>query len=106
MKVAIIGSRNKEININLDFIPSLIISGGAKGIDQCAKQYAIENNIELKEFLPNYAKFSKVAPLVRNKLIVDFADIIIAYWDGVSKGTKFVIDYAKKQNKKVIINLI
>ena len=103
MKVAIIGSRNLNIEINLDINPTLIISGGAKGIDQNAKEYAIKNNIQLIEYLPDYKKFGKGAPLVRTKTIVENSDVVYAFWDGVSKGTKFVIEYAKKLNKKIVI---
>jgi hypothetical protein len=43
-----------------------IVSGGAIGIDRCAKEYAIRNNITLREFLPEYNKFGRSAPLKRN----------------------------------------
>ena len=105
MRVAIIGSRNLQVKIE-KFLPeniSLIVSGGAKGIDTLAEEYANENSIAKKIFLPDYKKYGKSAPLIRNKLIVDNSDIVIAFWDGVSRGTKFTIDYAKKQSKKVTV---
>jgi len=105
MKVAIIGSRNLDINIekHLPKNISLIISGGAIGIDTLAEKYADKNNIPKLIFLPDYQKHGKAAPLIRNKLIVDNADIIIAFWNGFSRGTKHTIDYAKKQGKEVIV---
>lgn len=103
MKLAIIGSRQLNPVINLDIKPALIVSGGAKGVDNCAKDYAIKNKIGLKIFLPNYDKYGKVAPIIRNKEIVDFSDEVLAYWDGKSKGTKMVIDYCTKKGKKVKI---
>lgn len=107
MKTAIIGGRNLNNEITLNFLPSLIISGGAKGIDSKAKEYAKLNKIEYLEFKPEYDKYHfKQAPLIRNKQIVDNCDILVAFWDGESKGTKFTIEYAKKQNKEVIINYI
>jgi len=107
MKVAIIGSRNINLDVVLDFIPEQIISGGAKGIDQKAKEYALKNNIDYLEIKPNYLKYpSKVAPLKRNEVIVNIADLIIAYWDGKSKGTKYVIDYCKKIGKELKINMV
>lgn len=53
--------------------------------------------------LPDYAKNGKAAPLIRNKLIVKNAEIIIAFWDGKSRGTKFTIDYAKRIGKEIKI---
>ena len=58
MKVAIIGSRQLEIENLSEYIPlttTEIVSGGAKGIDTCAKKYAISANIKLTEFLPYYS---------------------------------------------------
>ncbi len=101
MKVAIIGSRS--ININIEkYIPknaTTIISGGAKGVDRLAETYADENNINKIIFKPEYSKYGKQAPLLRNRLIVQNADIIIAIWDGKSSGTQFTIEYAKKIGK-------
>ena len=116
MKIAIIGSRSyKNPDFN-NFIseylkekkitPALIISGGAKGVDTYAKKYAEGNNIEFKEFLPDYKTYPvKIAPLKRNDLIVQNADFIIAIWDGKSKGTQYVINYCKSLEKNFdIIN--
>jgi len=108
MKTAIIGSRNLKVKL-AKYLPkdiSLIVSGGARGIDTLAEDYADRNKIPKLIFLPDYEKYGKIAPLIRNKAIVDNANIVIAFWDGISRGTKFTIDYAKKQGKKVIMNLI
>jgi len=109
MKIAIIGSRNLVIDDFSQYLPNNItelVSGGAKGIDQCVKQYALTNSIKITEFLPEYNKYRRNAPLIRNKIIIEYADEIIAFWDGKSKGTKYVIDMCKKTNKKIRIYLI
>ncbi len=80
-----------------------IVSGGARGIDTCAREYAVKNNIKLTEFLPEYEKYGRSAPLKRNLLIIDYADYVLAFWDGKSHGTKYVIDNCKKKNKPVRI---
>ncbi len=101
MKVAVVGSRNLSINNMDDYIPnnvSEIISGGAKGIDTDAKKFALNNNIPYKEFLPNYARYGKSAPLKRNIEIIKYSDIVIAFWDGKSHGTRFVINNCKSLN--------
>ena len=106
MKVAVIGSREfKDYSLLVQFLDkkkiSKIISGGARGADSLAVQYAKENDIELLEFLPDYKKHGRGAPLIRNKLIVDASDQVVAFWNGESRGTKYTIDYAKKIGKGV-----
>lgn len=106
MKVAIIGSRNLMVKNLGQYLPSNvteIVSGGAKGIDTCAREYALKNNIKLTEFLPDYNKYGRSAPLKRNVLIVDYSDIVLAFWDGHSRGTKFVIDKCRQCSKPVKI---
>jgi len=78
------------------------LSGGAKGIDTLAEQYANKKKISKLIFLPDYERYGRIVPLIRNKQIVDSADIIIAFWNGTSRGTKFTIDYAKKCGKKLL----
>lgn len=82
---------------------SQIVSGGARGADSLAIRYAIEASIPYIEFIPDYKKYRKKAPFVRNKLIVNASDIIIAFWDGKSTGTKHSLDYAKKLAIKSIV---
>lgn len=104
MKVAVIGSRGLRVDNLEKYLPketTEIVSGGAVGIDTCAKEYAIKNNIKLTEFLPEYEKYGRSAPIKRNLLIIDYADYVLAFWDGKSHGTKYVIDNCKKKNKPV-----
>ncbi|MBE6532268.1 MAG: DUF2493 domain-containing protein [Ruminococcaceae bacterium] len=106
MKIAIIGSRNLTAENLGGYLPpecTEIVSGGAKGIDSCAADYARANGLTLTEFLPDYKKYGRGAPLVRNKQIVDYADLVIAFWNGESKGTRFTVNYAQKQGKPVKI---
>lgn len=104
MKVAVIGSRSLKVTNLEDYLPSNtteIVSGGAIGIDRCAEEYAKQHGIPTKIFLPDYNQFGKGAPLKRNVEIIEYADAVIAFWDGISRGTRFVIDESRKKNKPV-----
>ncbi len=106
MILAIIGSRSLSIdNLNCYISDNVteIVTGGAKGIDSCAREYALNHNMKLKEFLPDYNRYGKAAPLHRNLQIIDYSDAVIAFWDGNSRGTKFVIDSCKKNNKNITV---
>lgn len=108
MRLAIIGSRTcplAYIGFYLPFVPDIIVSGGAKRADTYAQEYAVKDNIPLIEFLPDYQKYGRKAPLLRNLKIVDNCDSLLAFCDGKSRGTKFTIDYAEKREvpSKIII---
>lgn len=109
MKLAIVGSRNIS-NIDIaSYIqqqPTEVISGGAKGIDTLAAEYAHRLGIKLTEFLPDYKKHGRGAPIRRNALIVEACDKLIAFWDGKSKGTLSSINLAKKLGKQLQIVML
>ena len=68
------------------------------------REFAQKHNLNLIEFLPEYDKYPpKIAPLKRNKLIVENCDCLMAFWDGKSRGTKFTLDYAKQLGKPIKI---
>ena len=101
MKVAVVGSRSifaTDIGMYISDGDE-IVSGGAVGVDSCAAEYAKKNGLKLTVFLPQYERYGRAAPIVRNKKIVDYADKIVVLWDGKSKGTLSVIKYAEKTGK-------
>ena len=109
MKVGIIGSRGLTVDNLEQYLPedtTEIVSGGAKGIDTCAREYALSHDIKLTEFLPEYSRYGRGAPLKRNLQIIIYSDLVIAFWDGQSKGTKNVIENCKKLNVKVDVHII
>ena len=106
MIIAVIGSRKlvvEDLSVYLPENTTEIVSGGAMGIDSCAKEYAIRNGVKITEFFPDYQRFGRAAPIKRNEQIVEYADEVIAFWDGASRGTKYVIEYCKKKNKRVTV---
>ena len=81
-----------------------IVSGGAAGIDSLAAEYARRNGLKLTEILPQYDRYGRAAPILRNKRIVEYADQILAFWDGSSKGTLWGVRYAEKIGKPIKMN--
>ncbi len=109
MKLAIIGSRsitNIEIKKYIPQGVTEIVSGGARGIDTLAKEYAMKHNVKYTEFLPDYTQFKKSAPLKRNEEIAKYADVALIFWNGKSKGTKHIIQCFNSLNKPIKIIII
>ena len=101
MRVAVVGSREVIVENIGEYIGDCdeIVSGGARGVDSCAAEYARKNSIKLTEFLPKYRLYGRAAPIVRNREIVDYADRVVVFWNGRSRGTLSVIEYAKNPAK-------
>ena len=114
MKIAVIGSRGSisdDYKIICKYMPrnaAEIVSGGAVGIDSLAKKYAIENNLLYKEFLPKYNEVEnkRIAPILRNREIVNYSDMVLAFWDGESRGTYDTINYTIKVQKPIKIYIL
>ena len=85
MKIAVIGSRNfadyELLKKTLNEITGItkVISGGAKGADSLAEQWAKENQIETVIYKPDWAKYGRGAGVVRNRLIIEDCDLCIAF---------------------------
>jgi len=128
MKVIIAGSRsiNDQGYLNdiykavilSDFILTEVVSGMAAGVDMLGELYAVENNIPVARFpadwknidVPGaiikqnmYGKYNAVAGHMRNKEMAEYADALIAVWDGKSKGTKNMLTIMKKMKKPVFL---
>ena len=109
MKVAVIGSRGLSVSDLGRYLPentTEIVSGGAKGVDTSAREYALAHGIKLTEFLPEYTRFGRSAPLKRNITIIEYSDSVLAFWDGKSRGTKFVIDNCRKLGVEVRVYIL
>ena len=117
MRLAIIGSRTfNDFSELLDFVTfwffdgpnqcfhfNEIISGGAKGADSLGAKFAKDYKIKLTTFKPEWKKYGKSAGFIRNQTIVDNCDIVLAFWDGESRGTADTIGKAKKAKKPTFI---
>jgi len=110
MKTIIAGSRDFEDDILmqriLSSIPDIseVVCGGARGADKQGQLWAYDNNIPIKMFLADWNTYGKSAGYKRNVQMAEYADCLIAFWDGVSKGTSHMIKEAKK--RKLIVHVI
>ena len=80
-----------------------IVSGNANGADKLGEKYAKQKNINLKIFPADWSRLGKSAGYIRNKEMGEYSDMLIAFWDGKSSGTKHMIDIAKKLGLKIQI---
>ena len=84
-----------------------VVSGTALGVDKLGEQYANENNIPIKRFVPDWQGLGKKAGHVRNRKMGDYAKehngMLVAFWDKQSRGTKGMIDYATKVGLKSMV---
>ena len=111
MNIIIAGSRNFNDynllktscdNLLTQFTNIEIVSGTARGADKLGERYAREKGYSIKEFPANW-NLGKSAGYIRNDEMAKYADMLIAFWDGTSKGTKHMIDLANKRGIKVEI---
>lgn len=125
MKIAIVGSREfKDLQKVKDFVNqlpagSIVVSGGAVGVDITAELAAKARGLETVIFIPKWnnlthpdsliktnkfgQKYDSRAGLRRNEDIIKLADEVYAFWDGISGGTRDSIYHAKRLNKKLSI---
>lgn len=112
--IAIIGSRTfKDYKVLKELIDAILnkyqinsphfVSGGAKGADRLGEHYAKNNGKPITIYYPDYDTHGRAAPMVRNENIVLSSDLIVAFWDGQSKGTQNAINIARNNPQKQVI---
>lgn len=116
--IVIAGSRDynnfKEAKKFIDFCISKIkkentlifVSGGCSGADMLGERYAKEKGYKVERYPAEWDKYGKSAGSKRNKKMAEISDYVICFWDGKSKGTKSMIDFAKQLNKPIRIKYI
>ena len=106
MKLAIVGSRGiTDMSVLISALDGYditeIVSGGARGVDTMSEDYAVAHDIDTVIFEADWSKHGRSAGYKRNVLIVEYADEVLALWDGKSRGTKHTIDIAHRAGKPV-----
>ena len=104
MKIAVIGSRGITLTaaqLSRYMPPNCteLVSDGADGVGQSAAEYAATHQIKCTVFLPQYEKYGCGAPFERNRQLADYADLVLAFWDGHSKGISYVTAYCARTEK-------
>jgi hypothetical protein len=85
-------------------IPIEIVSGGAKGADELGERYAEERGYRVKRFPAQWTKHGRGAGPIRNEEMATYVSpdgACVAFWDGISRGTKDMIDRATRHNLKL-----
>lgn len=86
---------------------AVVVSGGADGVDDAAAVAARTRGLVVVEYLPDYKMYNgKLAPLVRNRLIVENCDVLVAFPTPWSTGTWHVVRLAKDSGKEVDVRQI
>lgn len=80
-----------------------IVSGTARGVDQIGEQWAKEKRLPIKRFPAEWDRYGKRAGYLRNEAMAQYADALIAVWDGKSDGTKHMIDLAHRYGLQVFV---
>lgn len=88
---------------NLPKHDTAILDGKARGPDSIGGLYAKEKGYRILEFPANWDEHGKAAGFIRNEEMAKNATHLIAFWDGVSRGTKDMIDRALKHRLRVVI---
>lgn len=83
-----------------------VVSGCARGVDKLGEEWALMQPIPIKRFPADWDFYGKSAGHKRNKQMAEYADALIAIWNGSSPGTKDMIEQATKRGLKVYILLV
>lgn len=79
-----------------------VVSGGAHGVDQAGEAWAASAGIPVKRFIPRWDDLGRGAGYVRNREMAEYADALLAVWDGSSRGTAHMIREATARNLTVM----
>jgi hypothetical protein len=110
MKIIIAGGRDVtdgeyviDAMSKLSVTPDEIVSGTARGADRLGEWWASINDVPVKRFPAEWDKYGKSAGYKRNEVMAQYADGLVALWDGKSRGTKHMIDIARREGLQVYV---
>jgi len=88
------------------WVPTVVISGRARGADTLGEEWAKANNVPREVYPANWDLYGKSAGFIRNKQMAEVAEALIALWDGSSKGTSHMINIARAKGIRVYIHYV
>jgi hypothetical protein len=122
MELCILGYMLDKHNMRFINEEVFVVSGKAKGADTLGERFAKHYCKDVKPYPADWNnlvptkdnpvkirinkggfKYNVLAGFNRNKQMAIVSDIIFIFWDGVSKGTKDMIDVCNQLNKKVVV---
>jgi hypothetical protein len=113
MRVIIAGTRSisspEEVSLAIrqsGFPVTEIVSGGCGGVDRVGEAWATTNRIPTKVFYAEWQIYGRAAGPIRNAKMAEYADALVAVWDGESRGTRSMIDLAGKSGIPVYIKIV
>ena len=80
-----------------------VISGRARGVDQMGERWADYKDLPCDKYKAEWDKYGKRAGYLRNEVMADQAEALIALWDYQSKGTRNMIDIARRKGLEVFV---
>ncbi len=83
--------------------PSVDISGMCVGPDMLGERWAKENGVPIERFPADWERYRRRAGYVRNELMADNAEALLALWDGRSRGTRNMIDIARRKGLLAVV---
>lgn len=89
--------------LNSGFEISEVVCGMAKGVDLLGKRWALDYGVPVKEFPADWKNLGIKAGYLRNEQMAGYAERLVAVWDGHSRGTKHMIDIAKREGLTIFI---
>lgn len=101
-RIGIVGSRDfPDLSLVRQLVAKVpdkwvVVSGGARGVDHAAEQWALRNGLKVEVIRPDWERFGRSAGFRRNEDLVEAIDCLVAFWTGTSKGTEHTIELAKK----------
>ncbi len=112
MKVIVAGSRSvkdlpvvERVIAASGFEITELVSGNAAGVDLLGEVWAIVRGKAIKRFPANWS-LGMTAGFQRNQLMAEYAEALVAVWDGKSNGTRDMIDRATKMGLKVYVEVV
>lgn len=112
MRVIIAGGRNCNPTVEQvaaavvasGFPVGLVVSGTCRGVDQAGEAWAAAAGVPVKQYPADWNRHGNAAGPIRNKIMAENADALIAFWDGESKGTRSMISLAKE--RKLFVHVV